>query len=158
MVEAIVTDFSGVLLFPKDKSYKGKLNKLHKELFEKEDYNIWDYFQLNKPLLDFYRKLSESFNLYVFTTEYIQEYPPLKERIKGIFKKIFIATELEIKKNEKEAYLVLAKKLVLSPNQILYIDDLSTNIEIAKTAGINAILYSANGQIIRDIKKEIEDI
>ncbi len=102
MIKAIVTDFSRVLLFPKDKSCKEKLNKLHKELSEKEGYNIWDYFQLNEPLLDFYRELSKSFNLYIFTTEYIQEYPPIKKQIEGVFKRTFIASELKIKKTKKE--------------------------------------------------------
>jgi len=74
MIKAIVSDFSRVLLFPKDKSYQGSLNALHKELSEKPSYNALDFFELNVGLLDFYKSLKDRIPVYIFTSDVIQDY------------------------------------------------------------------------------------
>ncbi len=141
MIKALITDFSKVVLFHKDSSYIGKLNRLHEELLKESDYDIWEHFKLNDDLLSYYKVLSSSLDLYIFTTRYIQEYPPIKSRLEWIFEDVFISTDLWVKKDEKEAYLLLAEKLKLKPEEILFIDDTLGNIEAAKEAWFNTVRY-----------------
>ena len=82
MLKALITDLSRVLLFPKEAEFTGSLNGLHEKLFKEEgDYDFWKYFEINQELLAFYAELNKDLPVYVFTSKYIQEYPPLKERI-----------------------------------------------------------------------------
>lgn len=73
MIKAIVSDFSRVLLFPKDKTYQDSLNILHKELSQKPNYNVLDYFELNIKLLDFYKSLKDKTPVYIFSSDAIQD-------------------------------------------------------------------------------------
>ena len=152
MIKAIVTDCSRVIIFPTDKEYKGKLNPLHEELSKNDNYDFWQYFSLNEELLSFYRKLGEKLEVYMFTTKYIQEYPPVKQKINKVFKKVFIAKDLNVSKKDKQAYLSIVNKIDLKPEEVLYIDDKQKNIEVANQAGLNCILYRNNTDLIHKVQ------
>jgi len=156
MIQAIVSDFSRVLLFPRDQNYSGSLNKLHQELLQETDYDFWKHFKLNDELLAFYQSLSASIPVFIFTSDSIQDHPPLHEKIKDVFKAILSAKELGIQKNDPEAYHVLTSKLNIPSNEILYIDDSLENIAAAKNSGLKTAMYQNNQQIIERIAQEIE--
>ena len=53
MIKVILSDFARVILFPKDKSYPGRLDELQAKLNnQSEGHNFFDYFELNQELLD----------------------------------------------------------------------------------------------------------
>ena len=147
MIKALVSDFSRVLLSPKDKSYMEGLNVLHKKLSMNGPYDFWLYFQLNKDLLAFYRTLNKKIDLYLFTTEYIQEHPSIRPHMEEIFKTVFSGANLDLKKTDTQAYKIIAQKINLKPEEILYIDDKQVNIDAAKKAGMAIILYESNKQL-----------
>lgn len=152
MLKAILSDFSKVLLFPKDPNYDGSLNGRHLELLEKGDYDFWQYFVLNEELLNFYRELPHKIDIFVFTTKHIQEHPPLKAKLNNLFKKIYIAKELGLSKNDPEAFKALVKDINLEPENILYIDDNQENTDAASQAGLQTIVYESNDQTINHIR------
>ncbi len=154
MIKALITDFSRVLLSPKNENYAEGLNALHKKLSADGDYDFWKHFRLNQDLLEFYKTLAEQIELYVFTTEYIQEHPALQPKMAGIFKAVFSAARLGLKKNDPKAYKAMAKKINLKPEEILYIDDKQSNGDAALSAGMAFILYQSNEQTIKDIYKK----
>ena len=146
MIKAFVSDFSRVLLSPKDDHYIGGLNALHKKLSASGDYDFWSYFRLNQDLLIFYKTLGERLDVYIFTSELIQEHPVLQPELVGVFRDIFSAIRLGLKKIDPQAYFVIAKKVGLPPEEILYIDDKQENLEAAKEAGMAVILFESNSQ------------
>ncbi len=141
MIKAIVSDFSWVLLFPKDKNYTGSLNALHRELSQKPNYNPLDYFELDFALLDFYRSLKDKVPVYMFTSDSIQDAPELQKNLLPVFEEILSAKEMNTHKTMSEAYRLVATHLDLSPDEILFIDDTIENIEAAKITGLITILY-----------------
>lgn len=151
MIKAFVSDFSRVLLSPKDDSYSEGLNALHKKLSTGGDYDFWLYFQLNHDLLDFYKTISEHTDVYMFTTEYIQEHPALQSKLSGIFKKVFSGARLGLKKVDAQAYHFIAEEISLKPEEILYMDDKQENLDAAKEAGMVVIRYETNVQAKKDI-------
>jgi len=151
MIKAIVSDFSRVILFSKDPIYEGSLNSLHKEKSQTSDYNPLDYFELNTDLLDFYKSQKEKVNLYIFTTDSIQDAPEFKPFIEPIFTKIFSALKMGLSKKDPEGYKLIAKELNLNADEILYIDDAPENIEAAKIAGLKTVLYLDNIQTSRKV-------
>lgn len=154
MITTLISDFSKVLLFVKDKKYSGKLNALNRQLAqEKGDYSFFDYFELNTDLLDFYTLLKKkySISLNIFTTGTIQENEQLQPFLYPLFENVFSANNLGLNKENSQSYIVLAKKLSAVPRKILYIDDNSTNIEAAQQAGMNAVLYTNNVTIQKEV-------
>lgn len=150
MVNTLISDLSRVLLFPKDKNYKGSLNELHNHLSIQQGYNLLTYFELNKALLTYYKSLGGKLNLYLFTSELIQESPDLQPYLQPVFKGIYSALSMGISKSDKQAYLKLASTISVAPKDILYIDDNDLNIEAAKKAGFYTILYKGNASLIND--------
>ncbi len=156
MIKALVSDFSWVLLLAVDKNYTGSLNALHRELSVKGDYDFWQYFRLNKDLLAFYKMLQPRLKLYIFTTEYIQEHSALQPHLEGVFTTVFSGGRLGIQK-DTEGYAVIAQKVGVQPNEILYIDDNKSNISAAREAGMMAVYYESNDQTIKDINRLIAE-
>lgn len=151
-IKYIVTDFSKVLLFPKDKNYHGSLNGLYKEIREKEDFSFFDYFEINQELLDFLKTLIEKYELSIFTSNIIQNDKALKPILEPIFKNIISANEdIGISKKEKESYMALAKKVSANLEEILYIDDSKKNIKAASEAGLKTIQYKNNEELIKKL-------
>mgnify|MGYP006420138545 CR=1 FL=1 len=152
MLQAIITDLSKVLLFPKDPTYKGSLNSLHLELLEKGDYNFWKYFVLNEELLNFYRELPHRIDVSVLTTQHIQEHPPLKEKLTNLFKKIYVAKDMGLSKKDPAIFKELLEDIKIDPENILYIDDNQENLDAASRAGLQTLLYESNEQVVDHIQ------
>ena len=74
MYTTIISDFSRVIIKPKDKNYSGALNLMHRDLTEKfgENYNVFEYFELNSKLLDFFKSMRGKYSVNLFTTDIIK--------------------------------------------------------------------------------------
>ena len=120
MIKAIISDFSRTLLFPKDKTYEGSLNQLYKELKEKDGFKFFDYFEWNQLLEEFYEKLllEKKIDVYIFTTEKIQEDPEVYPYTQRIFSDVFTVEDTNnLTKDNSEAYELLTDKLELRPEE-----------------------------------------
>jgi FMN phosphatase YigB (HAD superfamily) len=151
-ITAFVSDFSRVLLSPKDENYSDGLNTLHKKLSIQGDYDFWSYFQLNEKLLNFYRELSRKMKIYLFTTEHIQNHSSLQPYLDGVFTKIFSGADLGLEKTNIQSYEIIANMIGTSPNTILYIDDNQRNLDAANAAGMSVIKYISTEQAISSIE------
>lgn len=156
MIKALISDFSRVILTPTDDNYHGSLNDLHKELLARGDYEFWKYFRLNQDLLAFYKILNEHIDIYVFTTEFIQEHPALQSELAEVFKQTFSGARLGLNKLDPQSYSFIAKEIGFQPNEILYIDDKRANLDAAKEAGMVVIRYENNCQAMEDIQKLLD--
>lgn len=152
MITALLFDLSKVFLFAKDKSYTGELNSLHRQLNVDPNYKFFDHFEFNEELLGFVGKLKDKIDIYMFTSGTIQETPQVKMKIENLFKDIFSAEKLGIKKSDPESYITLAEQLGKSPEEILFVDDSPQNILAAQEANFQAVLYTNNLQFFEDIK------
>ena len=148
-----MSDLSRVLLFRKDNPKLGKLNDYHKKLLQEGDYDFWEYFELNTKLLEFYREISSSIDIYLFTSKYIQEYPPIRRKLRPVFKKIFSAARLGVHKSTPEAYQKISNLIDLPPQKILFIDDSQSNIGAAKRAGLNTIYFTDTETAIKELRE-----
>lgn len=156
MVQVIIFDFSRVLLFPKDKNYQGGLNDLYKKIIKNSEYNFFDYFSLNHPLLTFVKNNQSNYSFHIFTSEHIQKDKAVFSLLTSFFKNIFSASDLGLKKNNILSYIEIAKVLKREPKEILYIDDNEDNIQAATEAGLTSVLYTTNEQLLSDIRKFID--
>jgi len=153
-IKALLFDFSRTLIFPRDKTYRGDLNPLHRKLkSENKNYNFFSYFRLNTELLDYLARLSDRFSLYIFTSGSIQNAPEIADKLRERFKEIYSAEQLDLSKKDPSAYEYLIKILELPGKEILFIDDSIGNIEAAKKAGLKTFLYTSNTSLISELEK-----
>lgn len=148
MIKAILLDFSRVLLFPKDKSYTGSLNDLHRQNLIKDNYSIFDYFELNNELLAFLEKLKNKYKLYILTSETIQDAPEFAPYLSPLFTKVYSALKIGFKKDESRIYHFIAQDIGFKEEEILFIDDTQKNLIAAQRAGLQTIHYISNKDII----------
>jgi len=110
MITTIVSDFSYVLLFPKEESYQGTLNGLYRTLTG--NFNFFDYYRLNNKLLEYYKSLkSQKLSINIFTSGSLQNNLQIKKILEPIFDHIWSAQELGLEKSDIESYRIITKKL-----------------------------------------------
>ncbi len=154
MITTILSDFSFVILFPKDKDYHGKLNDLNTTLTNKlGKYVFFEYFELNSTLLEFYKLLKKSYSINIFTSGDIQNNESVRKIIDPIFENVYTAKDFNLNKNDPQAYKIIAQKLNKKPNEIIFIDDQEENIQAAKEAGLKTALYKDLEQLKFELKK-----
>ncbi len=153
MIKALLFDFSRTILFPKDRSYQGGLNSLHKEMSLREGYNFLDHFELDEHLLGYLKSVKSKYKLYIFTSGSVQNAPEIKPRLDEIFDKIFSAEEIGLAKNDPKAYEYIAEAIGLTPDEVLFTDDTEENIKAAKSIGMNTTLYKELEELRRKISE-----
>ena len=145
-------DFSRVLLFPKDRNYSESLNGLHRSLKDNPNYNSLDYFDLNIEILNFLDKNKDKSKFYILTSETVQDDPNIASKL-GIFTDVFSAAKIGLSKTDPEIYKHVAKIIGVLTSEITFTDDSSKNIETAKMAGLDTILYTDNQTLLHELEK-----
>jgi FMN phosphatase YigB (HAD superfamily) len=153
MIKKIVFDFSYVLLFAKDKTYIGKLNALNDNLSGQPQYEPLDYFSVNSELLEYLKAYRPKYDFYIFTAGKMHQLPSLKAKLQVIFSNFLSEADVGIPKNNKDAFIKLAAMISTPTSEILFIDDKVENVAAAKLAGMLAIQYLSNDQLIGELAK-----
>ena len=153
MIKAILSDFSRVILRPKNREGNDSMGRFHREMQETEGYRIFDYFELNAELLDFYRSLKGRYPIYMFTTSFLEKEPEIARQIEGIFDRILVTHEMGLHKKEPSSYVTVARELGYQPEEILYIDDTPHRAAAAEAAGMKVVLFTTNAEAIPEIEK-----
>ncbi len=70
-----------------------------------------------------------------------------------LFEPVLFSYEIGVSKPDPKAYSILLERLKLPPEVVLFIDNKASNIEAAKAAGMDAILFIDAQQLIRELKQ-----
>ncbi len=158
MIKAFLCDFSRVLLFPKDREYKGSLNGLYDDLLQTLGaYDFFSYFDLNRELLEIFREMKNKFPMYILTTDKIQDVPDVRKIIDPVFDNVFSAKNFALSKTDKKLYLEVAELLGYQPKEMIYIDDTAANLSAAKSAGMTVFHYHNNKVLMKELAPIIND-
>ena len=104
MIRAIISDVSYVLLFPKNKGYKGILNRFYEQIKEEENFSFFNHFELNTELLNFYESIKNKVDLVIYTSDFIQDDPEIRRYFENVFSKIYSAKKMNTSKSKTEGY------------------------------------------------------
>ena len=77
-------------------------------------------------------------------------------KIYAVFDKLYLSDEIGQKKPDKEFFTHVIDSLGIGPEQLLFIDDNTENIESARSLKINTIHFTNNDLAIRQISKFID--
>ena len=145
--------------FPKTIEYKLKPISGEKEIWVEDVTHLSGeyYFGYISDITERKRKARHIEELdiekYIFTTGKVQNAEFIKHKLDMVFKDIFNVPMIGFKKTDKNAYLKLCEELDLKPSQVMFIDDTEENINAAKEAGLHAVVYHDNNQILNSISE-----
>jgi putative hydrolase of the HAD superfamily len=74
-------------------------------------------------------------------------------QIDDAFDEIFISAELKIAKPQAAIYQLALKKLGVSPQEAVFIDDMKKNVIAARELGMHAILFKNKAETLRKLEE-----
>ena len=113
-----------------------------------------DMLSENKPMLDFARKLSQKYNIYLVTNAGTLHTPNIYERFPSLhfFKDEASSCYLGAVKPDAAYYEKALAKFGITPDTCLLVDDRPENVAGAKAFGIRSILYTTPDETIAAIQ------
>ena len=155
MINALLIDFSRVILFPFDSAVEESLNTHHTKKSKEANYVFLDHFYLNTHFLDFLKTIKHKCHIFIFTSGKLHKETTIQSYLDGIFDGVLETDLLSINKLDSYSYPIVAEKIGSSISEILFIDDQLLHIKAAEFAGMQAILFEDTKQIIECIEKLI---
>lgn len=156
MIKALFSDFSYVILFPKNATYTGGLNKLYSDKNKDKKFVYDNYFAFNLELLKYYSSLRDKIRVSIFTSGSVQNHPTAKSLTDLYVDEVISAQAMPFSKSDSAAYDFLLKNKNLNPIECIFVDDSAVNIEAAESAGLHAIKYKSNEDTIKKIENLLE--
>lgn len=161
MLRTVISDFSRTLIFPKNPISFIELNEIHKnEVAKARNKNVYalnredfilterlypaeEFFELNYPLLNLYKKLKEkNITLVIFTNSYIPTHPDLAEDL-SFFDQIINVHDIgdHISKKDTQSYRMLCDKYNIIDSESIFIDDDLACIKAAEQQNIHTFQF-----------------
>jgi putative hydrolase of the HAD superfamily len=121
-----------------------ELAKIYSEIF-------WE----NEALTRILPELKKNYNLYLLSNTNLihRKYGWDKYSFLKNFDRLFLSYEIGFVKPDKEIYQFVISNIPFTEKEILYIDDIQEYIEAAKSLGWNAIKFSSNDDLFRDLER-----
>jgi len=110
----------------------------------------------NKSLVAYIPKIKKSkIALFSNSLGHMASEMLLKRRLarKKIFDKVFLSNVIHMAKPAERAYHFVVEKLEVKPHEALMVDDRKENIEAAKKAGMQGIVFKNTIQFKKELKK-----
>ena len=126
--------------------------------------NYWQelrekYFDFNQEAKNIINSLKKQGYFLISLTNVIYSHELIRKK-KGVYDSFdlnFKSREMGIKKPSEKIFKKILKKIDFVPEQILFIDDKESNIELAKKLGINVLQFTDYNQLKKDLKRfEVE--
>ncbi len=103
----------------------------------------------NRKLVE---KLKENYKLAILSNASLREVREIG-KMSEYFDAVVLSSETGFGKPKKEAYEITLSKIGATPKETIFIDDTHENIEGAKKAEIEAVLYRGTKQLKKDLKE-----
>ncbi len=73
-------------------------------------------------------------------------------RIPNTFEKLYVSSEIGMRKPEAEAFELILNELSLEPNEVLFFDDTQENIDGAERLGMQTVLVSGADSVVSALR------
>ena len=117
---------------------------------------------LNKVMVSLLKEVSKKYDCACLTNNFKNHFSIKNSNtfnsIKKYFAFIFESSKLKLRKPEKEIYLYVQKKLNLTPEEILFVDDLGINLKPARELGFVTYKFSNTKDTVEFFKKKLTKI
>lgn len=140
--------------------FEGDLEKIEEEYL--------DTIELSNGFIDFAEKVKNKYKLAIISNDSSRWSKYLREKfdINKYFDVISISGDLKIQKPDERIFLLTIEKLGVKPEDCIYVDDRSGNLNAAKKVGMNPILLKSRNELYEGVSvnsfdelvKEIEKV
>ena len=123
--------------------------------FVKLYYDTFDKIDYYKDVADYEVSLKDRCYIGIFSDLAVYDKVRLDKQVNlSNYNYVFLSFEMKMRKPDIKLYTRIQEKLPFNPNEILFIDDRSDNIETAKQIGWN--VFQATGKELDKIKEACE--
>lgn len=152
-LKVLLFDFNNLLLFQS----KATAEAASANIVEIEIPGAYSpLFYLNQELLEYIKQHKENYKTVILSaSEFTLDQPIVKEAVQPYFEQILMAKEYGWAKDIPASYKAAAEELKVDPEEILFTDDKTSNIEAAQAAGITSIHFENNKQFIAALEKAL---
>lgn len=152
-MKVLLCDFAQVLLFPK--KYQHVPTTLLQDQVREFGSSVLVLNELNTELLAFISGLT-GVKKCLFTAGIVHTDPAVSRKIEGVFEHVFTTSQVGFSKSNPQAFRKVVEILAANPRDCFFIDDMASNIEAARDAGLNAAVYTDNTDVIKSIKRWLD--
>ena len=146
-----------------DKSFSDVLSDMAKELGREDKLKevlkfISEPAQLNQNVIELIRNLKEKKYKVGLLSNNSKESAKIMraEGIEELFDVLCVSEEVGLAKPDKAAYIDILKKLDVTPEDSIYIDDVEKNIEVATELGFDSILFRSYDELIQELTQKLK--
>ena len=130
---------------------------LHVPPEERADFirRFWSADGLNQELVDMLPSLRERYKLGLLSNANDDLRAMLTERwqIADRFDDLIISAEVGLMKPDRRIYELAAARLGVQPDEVMFFDDMSINVEGARLTGLHAFHYLNNAQVLKELQE-----
>ncbi len=124
---------------------KGIIFDLNRVLFYFNNLSTPSFVEENVKLI---KKLSLKYELGVLSNANEDYKGYLEDRgLSSLFKAIILSETIGFRKPDREIFEIALERMLLTPQEIIFIDDAEENVEMAKKLGMHTILYKNQNQL-----------
>ncbi len=107
----------------------------------------------NKQVIELARRLSKRYKIVILSDINTGRYKIIRKKFIYMddFDKVFLSFRIRAAKPSRKIYFHMLRRLNVSPNEVLFIDNDRDNTDAARRLGINTILFRDPGQLQREI-------
>lgn len=127
---------------------------LHLEDVKKSGQRYADNVVVNPAMAKLLETLQKSYNLYALTNAWKPGHP-LKPQLEHYFLAFVQSCDIKMWKPNRDVFEYMITKYNLTPQETLFIDNSQENVLVAKTLGIEALLFTDMETLQEDLEKKI---
>jgi epoxide hydrolase-like predicted phosphatase len=109
----------------------------------------------NAELIEYARRLRPRYRTGILSNSFVgaREREQAAYGFEDLVDELVYSHECGLRKPDPGSYALVCARLDVEPAQVAFLDDNEDNVEGARQAGLQAVLYSGNAQAIRDIEE-----
>jgi epoxide hydrolase-like predicted phosphatase len=109
--------------------------------------------ELNLEMARYFLNLCPRYHTAIISNSFVgaREKEREKYQMEDLAELIIYSHEVGMRKPDAHIYALTCSKLGVSPSEMVFVDDRSDNVETARGAGMQAILFSESAQAIAEI-------
>ena len=117
---------------------------------------MWDLYcgRLNVPLADYFRQLRPRYQTAILSNSFVgaRREEQLRYQVEEMCDLIIYSHEVGVEKPDRRIYELTCERLGVQPAEMIFLDNLETNVAAARELGIHAILFQDTAQAIADVQ------
>ncbi len=122
--------------------------------------DIWEEYVgiPNTELIDYCRELRANYRVAILSNSFVgaREREEARYQFSQLSEFIIYSHEVGMMKPDPRIYALTCERLELSPQEVIFIDDVQKNIDSACEFGIHGIVFENNQQVVLDIESIIQ--